>query len=228
MKKILFPAGALVLFLLLPGITPAATPPPEAVAAAEAGLTRFLSEIPPSELVNFGFAEGEANDEARVGNPWELYTITPDALLAAGEDTDVESLISPTGLWYFPVILDGTARAIIKVDRVEGDWEAVAFGSSPLAGELEKISGQWPKAGGYTPRLIAVYQAAAYFFTVPEKNSRNLTPLTFDGIGFGGYLQKSLPEYSATAELSELLVPLREVVEDNIAAHRAAGKGGGE
>ena len=217
-----------MLLLLFPVLLSAEVPPSEVAVAAEAGLVRFLAEIPPTELVNFGFAEGEATGPARIGDPWQLYTITPDALLSAREKTEVEDLITPTGLWYFPVILDGTSRVIINVDRMDGRWEAVAFGSAPLAGELEKISRQWPKAGGYTPKLVAVYQAAAYFFTVPEKSSRNLTPLTFDGIGFGGYLQKSLPEYSATAELSDLIGPLREAVEANIAAHQPAGEGGEE
>ncbi|MDP8237339.1 MAG: hypothetical protein P9M08_13235 [Candidatus Erginobacter occultus] len=228
MKNLSFSIGAALLLLLLPILAPAETPPPEVLTAAEAGLSRYLSEIPPEELVNLGFPPGADLLAARVGEPWPLYTITPDALLSAAEDTDVETLVSPTGLWYFPVILDGSWLNIITVDRMEGEWEAVALGRAPLASELEKITRQWPKANGYTPKLVAVYQAAAYFFTVPEKNTRNFTPLTFDGIGFGGYLQKSLPEYSATADLSELLAPLKEAVEVNIAAHRAAGKGGEE
>lgn len=225
MKKVFCLTGIGLLLLLLPGITPAEIPPPEAVAAAEAGLVRFLAEIPPAELVNFGFAEGEATADARVGDPWLLYTMTPTALRSATEDTEVESLVSPTGLWYFPVCLAGRSRCIITVDLMDGQWLAVGIGMAPLAFELEKISLQWPKSGGYSPRLVAVYQAAAYFFTVPQKDNRNLTPLTFDGVGFGGYYQKSLPEYSATSELSELLGPLQEAVEANIAAHRREGGG---
>lgn len=228
MKKLSFPTGTMFLLLFFPLLLLAEVPPPEALAAAEFGLLRYLTEIPPAELVNFGFAEGEATGPARIGDPWQLYTITPDALLSAGETAEVEDLITPTGLWYFPVILGGTARTIITVDRMDGRWEAVAFGATPLAGELEKISRQWPKASGYTPKLVAIYQAAAYFFTVPEKNSRNFTPLAFDGLGFGGYFQKSLPEYSTTAELSDLIGPLRESVEANIAAHPKKSAGGAE
>ena len=221
--------GAAVLILLLPGISPADTPPPEAAAAAESGLVSFLAEvIPLSELVNFGFAPGEEPSAARVGEPWLLYTIAPDALRSATAETEVSDLVTPTGLWHFPVILSGRSRCIITVDLMDGKWEAVGIGMAPLAGELDKISRQWPKSGGYSPKLVAVYQAAAYFFTVPELGPRNLTPLTFDGIGFGGWYQKTGPEYSSTAEISELLAPLMAAVEANLAVRRASGGGGGE
>ena len=228
MKVFALAAALAALACLLPPVSPAEAPPPEAVTAAAAGLVRYLCEIPPQELVNFGFAAGEATAGAAIGDPWSLYAITPDALSATTSETEVADLITPTGLWYFPVILSGRPRCIITVDRMDGRWEAVGIGMAPLAGELDKIARQWPKTGGYTPQLVAVYQAAAYFFTVPEKDARNLTPLTFDGLGFGGYYQKALPEYSATAEFSEFLAPLKESVEANIAAHRASREGGEE
>ncbi len=229
MKVFTLAAALAALACLLPPISPAEDPPPEAAAAAESGLVHFLTEvIPPGELVNFGFTPDEDLSGTSLGEPWLLHTITPDALRSATGETEVVDLVTPTGLWYFPVILSGRPRCIITVDLMDGKWEAVGIGMAPLAGELDKISRQWPKTGGYTPKLVAVYQAAAYFFTVPQKDSRNFTPLTFDGLGFGGWYQKTGPEYSATAELSELLAPLKEAVEANIAAHRSSGEGGGE
>ncbi len=225
MKKLCFSIGAALLLLLLPGLSPADTPPPEAVAAAEAGLSRYLSEIPPGELVNLGFPPGADLLAARVGDPWPLYTITPDALLDAAEDTDVETLVSPTGLWYFPVILDGSWRNIITVDRMEGEWEAVALGRAPLAGELAKIARQWPVQAGYSPRLVLVYQAGAYFFTLPEKGEGNLTPLAFDGVGFAGFRFGSGPAYSRITEFSDQLGPLREAVASALGAGVEGGPG---
>lgn len=229
MKKFSFLLGAVVLFLLLPGASSAEVAPPAAGAAAEAGLVKFLTEvIPPSGLVNFGFAAGEDVSGASLGDPWLLHTITPDALRAATAETAVTDLVTPTGLWYFPVLLSGTPRCVITVTRVKGKWEAVGIGKAPLAVELGKISTRWPKQSGYTPKLVAVNQAAAYFFTVPEGDPGNLTPLTFDGLGFGGWYQKTGPEYSSTAELSELLSPLKAAVEANISGRRPEGKGGEE
>ena len=222
-------SGVGLLALLVPGLLLSQVPPPEVSSAAEAGRVSFLTEVlPPEELVNFGFEPGEDVSATLLGDPWPLYTITPGDLKAATAQTPVEDLVTPTGLWYFPVLLDGRPRCIITVASMEGKWEAVGIGKAPLAGELAKIDGQWPKKSGYTPRLVAVYQATAYFFTVPELDPGNLTPLTFDGVGFGGYRQKAGPEYSAPAELSELLAPLKESVEANISAPGTSGEGGEE
>ncbi len=196
------------------------TPPSEAVTAAESGLVQFLKELPDSERGNFGFLPEDRLSDARVGTPFQLYTITPEKLLNAPADTSVDTLISPTGRWFFPVILEGTPRAILTVERMDGNWEAVTLGMTPLAGEMEKIKRQWPKSEGYTPKLVAIYQAASYFFTVPEKDNRNFTPLTFDGMGFGGYYQKTGPEYSATVPFSEIAGPLKKAVEENIGVHQ--------
>ncbi|MFH1038461.1 MAG: hypothetical protein V1789_07335 [PVC group bacterium] len=210
------PVFCLSLLVFLCPAVAAETAPPEAVAAAESGLAQFLTELPDSEMGNFGFLPGDRLSAARVGIPLQLYTITPDVLFNAAADASVDALLSPTGRWFFPVILEGTPRAILTVERMDGKWEAVTLGMTPLAGELEKIRRQWPGGEGYHPKLVAVYQAASYFFTVPEKDNKNFTPLTFDGVGFRGYYQKTGPEYSSTATLSEVIGPLREAVEENI------------
>lgn len=229
MKVFVIAAAIAALLCVFPPANPADSPPLEAVSAAEAGLGHFLTEVvPPSELVNFGFAEGEDASAARIVEPWLLHAVTPAAIRSATAETDVGELVTPTGLWLFPVVLGGRARCIITVERMEKGWEAVGIGNAALAVELEKIARQWPKSGGYSPKLVAVYQAAAYFFTVPEAGGRNFTPLTFDGVGFGGYYQRALPEYSVTAGLGEVINPLKEAVEANIAGRRAPGEGGRE
>ena len=222
MKKYQSLIYCLILFLgaALSGAAFAETAPPEAIAAAEAGLLPFLELITPEDMSHFGLSPGDNISEAVLGTPFQLYTITPTKLLDAGDDTPVSSLISPTGSWLFPIVLDGKSRAILTVEEMDGKWQAVTMGKSGLAGEMEKLNGQWPKAKGYEPKLIAIYQAASYFFTIPEKDSKNFTPLTFDGEGFGGYRQKTGPEYSSTTPLSNMLGPLKETVEENINLNR--------
>ena len=222
MKKYQSLIYCLIIFLgvALSGAAFAETTPPEAIAAAEAGLQPFLELITPEDMNNFGLLPSANISEAVLGNPFQLYTITPAKLLDAGDDTPVSSLISPTGSWLFPIVLDGKSRAILTIEEMDGKWQAVTMGKSGLAGEMEKLNGQWPKAKGYEPKLIAIYQAASYFFTIPEKDSKNFTPLTFDGEGFGGYRQKTGPEYSSTTPLSNMLGPLKETVEENINLNR--------
>ena len=171
-------------------------------------------------MSHFGLSPGDNISEAVLGTPFQLYTITPTKLLDAGDDTPVSSLISPTGSWLFPIVLDGKSRAILTVEEMDGKWQAVTMGKAGLAEEMEKLNRQWPKANGYEPKLIAIYQAASYFFTIPELESENFTPLTFDGTGYAGYRQKTGPEYSSTTTLSSMLGPLKETVEDNISLNQ--------
>jgi len=222
MKKYQSLIYCLILFLgaALSGAASAETAPPEAIAAAEAGLLPFLELITPEDMSHFGLSPGDNISEAVLGTPFQLYTITPTKLLDAGDDTPVSSLISPTGSWLFPIVLDGKSRAILTVEEMDGKWQAVTMGKAGLAEEMEKLNRQWPKANGYEPKLIAIYQAASYFFTIPELESENFTPLTFDGAGFAGYRQKTGPEYASTTTLSSMLSPLKETVQDNISLNR--------
>ena len=143
------------------------TAPPEVMAAAEAGLLPFLKSFPSEELGNFGFSPGDKISETVLGAPFQLYTITPDKLLYAKDDTPVSGLISPTGQWLFPIVLEDKSRAILTVEQMDGEWVAVSMGMAGLAVEMEKLNRQWPKAKGYEPKLIAIYQAASFFFTIP-------------------------------------------------------------
>ena len=218
MKKYQSLIYCLIIFLgvALSGAAFAETAPSEVLSAADAGLFPFLEELPSSEWEHFGFAPEDKISDARLGNPFHLYTIIPSALLNAKADTPVNTLITPTGLWYFPVMIENQAKTILVVDKMQNGWEAVSLGMAPLVRELQKLKRQWSKAKGYNPKLVAIFQASAFFFTIPEKDSNNFTSLIFDGIGYGGYYQKSGPEYSSTTTLSQMLKSLQAEVEKNI------------
>lgn len=207
-------------FLVMPPPAPSGEPSPE---VARAGLAGFLDEIPGPELELLGLDPNADPAGIELGDPWRLYTIPPDRLLTASADRALGELIVPAGPWYFPVIQDGSWRAILTLAEVDGRWEAVALGKSPLAGELEKISRQWPAREGFTPRLVLVYQAGAYFFTIPEKGGDNLTPLIFDGAKSGSDESEQDDPYAGLSNLSEQIDPLRAAV----AAALGAGVEGG-
>jgi hypothetical protein len=97
----------------------------EAVAAARAGLQRFLEAIPAESPESFGFADREEIDRARLGTPYRIWTSDAPA-----------SAIAATGEWRFPVTVDGTSRALLTVSQVDGHSRAVDFGAASLAREL--------------------------------------------------------------------------------------------
>jgi hypothetical protein len=207
-------AFSLTVFLTSCFLVAAESVPPEVIRAAREGLPRFLEAVPRGQIEKFGFAPDDRIELARPGVPFLLYTITP-AALSSGKDS-IGSLISPTGKWYFPVMLGGEAKSVLTVDRMDGSWQAVGLGKAALARELQEILRRWPRAKGYDPRLVVVYQAASYFFTVPQEGDDNLTPLLFDGKGFGAELHRGDKKYSSLIKFPEIAGLLRAAVEENI------------
>jgi len=211
--RLLIAFWALLLFAA-PGAVFPEPAPPEAAEAARAGLAPFLQSIPASDLEGYGFGPGDKLEEAGLGEPFQLYTITPQALLAAGPETTVGSLLSPTGTWFFPVELEGVPKNILTVAETDGAWAAVGIGKAGLAREFSAVRKQWSPSGNQ-PRLVAVFQASAYFFTLPGLDDYNFTPLSFDGFGFAPGL-KSGPGYPDTVELSQVMENLKAAVAENL------------
>ncbi|HOO77151.1 MAG TPA: hypothetical protein PK636_02930 [bacterium] len=190
--------------------------PDEVSAAARAGLRPFLESIPAADRAAYGFAPVDDLAQAGLGEPFRLYSMAPRDLLNAGPDVTVSSLIRPAGSWFFPVEVGGEPRAVLTVAEMNGAWTAVGIGKAALAREWSEIGRHWAPRG-YRPRLVAVYQAAAYFFTLPGLDDYNFTPLSFEGRGFAPGL-KSGPGYPELAELSQVMAGLKPVVAENLNA----------
>jgi hypothetical protein len=155
----------------------AADAPPEVSAAASNGLPVFLAKVPPAARPLYGFALDADFSQASLGAPLLLHTIKPSALSSNQANDTVSSVVSQTPMWFFPVMMGTEVKAMLVVDRQDNEWKAVSLGYAPLAGEWNQVLSQWPAAKGFHPRLVAVFQAAKFYFTVPEVSDRNLTPL---------------------------------------------------
>ncbi len=205
---------AILFFMGIKGFAEEA--PSGAINAAENGLQAFLQKIPEGEFALFGFTRDDDLDNAKTGTPFQIHTITPTALSRYNPGDTVNSLISPTDVWYFPIMVDNTMKAILTVGRLNDIYKAVALGQASLTGELEKILEKWPRSEGCTPILIKVFQAKAYFFTIPEQDDYNLTSLIFEGKGFASHLHTSEENYETTFELPSVIEELSSVVEKNM------------
>lgn len=190
--------------------------PREVLAAAKNGIIPFLKTIPEEDRTSYGFGPEDPIDQAEVDIPFRVYTITPSALSNYCPGDTVSSLLSPTGMWYFPVMIKGNVKALLIVDQMNGSWEVVSVGYVPLTGELQQVMSAWPRAEGYEPLLIIVFQAATSFFTIPQKDAYNLTPLLISGQGLGAKLLKGKKDYSSLIEISQIVDELKAAVEKNI------------
>jgi hypothetical protein len=150
------------------------TSPPEVIKTAQEGLQSFLNRVPLEARGQYGFTSRDDFQQARIGDAFNLYTMTPQALLSYSPGTPVTSLLSKTAMWYFPVIMHNQVRAILVVDQVDGQWQAVSLGYAELARALERVGQRWPPAAGFHPQLIAVFQAKEYLVRVPEYSRNEL------------------------------------------------------
>ena len=180
MKTGKFYAVLMTLALLLSATCLMAEQDPSAdvIQAATEGLPFYLNKIPADSLEQYGFVSGDDLTTASLGTPFLLHKLTPAALEKYRTGMTVASVVTPTTMWYFPVLIAGQPRAILVVDRLDNKWQAVSLGYAGLAKELGALSRQWKAAQGYHPMLIVVFQAKQYLFTVPEKDAYNLTRMT--------------------------------------------------
>ncbi|MHB8067353.1 MAG: hypothetical protein ACYDIC_05575 [Desulfobaccales bacterium] len=171
MQKILFNIVALLLSI---SIVNAQEASPEIRMAAKAGLPHFLKHIPQGRESAYGFSKNDAIAQAYLGEPFNLYTIKPQAILGYTPGDSVQSVLSPMNIWYFPVMLKDEIRSILEVGQMDGKWQAVGFGYMPIANNLRGVMQRWPTSKGFHPRLIDVFQAQQLFIMVPEENANKL------------------------------------------------------
>jgi hypothetical protein len=172
MLKLLFTLA--LICCVTSGTAHSQTAPPEVLKAAQEGLQPFLRRVPLEVRGHYGFTRSDDFPQAQLGPAFNLYTMTPQALLTSSAETPVTSLLSQTTLWYFPVMVHGEVRAILVVDQVDGKWQAVSLGYAELARALDRVRQRWPQAEGFHPQLIAVFQAKEYLVRVPEHSPNNL------------------------------------------------------
>jgi hypothetical protein len=151
--------------------------PREVSLAATNGLPVFLAMIPPDFKHEYGFPDDADLSTVSLGSPVLMHTIQPAALSSNQVSDTVSSLVSESSMWFFPLLMGSEVRAMMVVDRQGSVWKAVSLGYAPLAREWNQVLNQWPASKGFHPRLIAVFQAKQFYFTVPEIGERNLTPL---------------------------------------------------
>lgn len=160
----------------------------------------------PSVLSDYGFNDAEELSNASLGEPLQMYMITPAALRAYKAGDAVDSLLTTTTRWYFPVRVGAEIRSVLLVEEMAEGWKAVAFGQARVASGLDSLLQQWPSSSGYYPKLIVVFQACQFLFHIPERGADNLTPLA-DDAGNANLHQAS-----------DVVTALIPVVEANIAA----------
>lgn len=150
--------------------------PAEVIQVANEGFSLAVRTLPDEHISKEWGVTSESLRTASLGEPFREYQITLAALRNYHKGDTVESLLSERDLWHFPVLVNNEIKIMLWVGRrVKGaNLEIAGWGGSNLVPEFDKIMRQWPKSKGYNPVFI---EGAHYgwFFTIPEKDSYNLT-----------------------------------------------------
>jgi len=196
----------------------AASAPDEVTRIAQQGLQHFVSPVTGPDLEVCGIPAGTSLEQMSLGKPFELHEISPQALASNRTVTSVQQLIVGSTQYYFPVLVSGTTRAILIVDKVNGQWKAVSLGYPGLAAELALLRATWPEEQGFHPELIVMRQAYSLLFTIPEKGGTNLTRVRMCAdikpqrpVTAGQPVVTSTPQqdYGSICDITEVLPDLR-------------------
>jgi hypothetical protein len=186
-RRSCFALGAAALIATLPAALPAAeAPPSEVLAAAEAGLPRFVRGLTDRSLAQFGFQSRAEAASPRVSQGFRIYTVDPADVLETPAAAGIDSLAVPTDLWQFLVTAGERTATLLTVGRVDGRWTAVSLGAAGLAGQLDGVLRAWPASAGYDCRVIRVYQAASDFVEISRGGLiAGVVPLTSARVALG-------------------------------------------
>jgi hypothetical protein len=198
--------------------------PAAARAAAEQGLAEFvqrkLSHGAEAFDGHLPLAVADARELAgvRVGYGFEVHTLAPQDL--ADPRAELARLVKPTGVWRFVVQSGARAVGLVTVGQVDGRWQAVSFGASGLAQEVDAVMAAFADARHANVRFIRVFQAQSDLIEVagadgalryaPLRSAREALAQALPGAGTADVL--------TLREGRELVEPLRAAVKKNLDA----------
>jgi len=151
----------------------------EVSQVAAAKLPYYIKRLPQDMLKEMGVKSVTQLDDTTLGKPCPLYSITPLTLKNYNLTNSVNDILRPTSMWYIPVFQNERPIAMLIVDKVNNKWKAVSFGHFTLASAWNKVIQQWPDEK-FGTKLIVMYQAKTYLFSLSKKAELNLTPLKFE------------------------------------------------
>lgn len=206
MKLRLKNAMSVVLFVLLifPGCFAllAEDVPQEVFQAAQEGICDF----------SHGIHTAASLDNLKLHHGFQVYSASPGDLL---KNTGLSVSLAPSGVWRLVVLNEGKPVSLMTIDRVQGQWKAVAIGGAQLAVEVNKVMEQWPAAQGYNHRFTRIYQARTDLIEISHgKSIIGFVPLTATRQVFG-----MEGEFDAAALLhdSEIFPALQKTALETIA-----------
>jgi hypothetical protein len=155
---------------------------------AQEYLKKCWKNIPDKFKNDYGFDTSDSLRDISLGEPFNIFKITPAAIENYKEGDSTGSLLTKTNLWYFPVMLKEESKAYVIVDKMGDTYKAVSFGYTNLAKGINVIKQNWPASKGHNIKICIAYETQTCLYTIPEINNHNLSTIEMSG---KKYLRKS-------------------------------------
>jgi hypothetical protein len=197
-----------------------------ALAAARQGLADFVQRKQQgagdgsSGRLPLDVPDASALSNARVAYGFEVHTIAPKDIIEGR--TELARMVRPTGIWRFVVRLDARPVGLVTVDKVDGRWQAVSFGGSELAREVDALMAVHADATRSNVRFIRIYQAQSDLLEVvsAEDGQARYAPLRSarEALAAQGLAAEGATAAAAVPlqDSYDLIEPLRAAVKKNM------------
>jgi hypothetical protein len=155
--------------------------PPGLGDAAQSALKKFLPALDSGAMKKtHGFAAEDDFKELSLGEPFEPFYLNPDGIGKYAGGKVMDSLV-PSATWSFPVFSRGHLACLVSVVKwTDGKLLEEKLGMPELARAWAAITEAWPAGKGYTPIFIVVPSHQRFFFTVPQVEPPNMTPVSIE------------------------------------------------
>jgi hypothetical protein len=212
--------------LASPGAATTAAQRSEALAAARRDFAQFvassISRHAGTLPAGFPLAVNDVQDlkDAQVAHGFQIFTVDPRDLIAGR--SDLSAMAKPSPVWRFVLNLHDRPIGLVTVEHVDGHWQAVAFGASTLAQDVDALMAFHGNADRSNLRFIRIYQAQSDFLEVAANGTARFAPL------HSARLSLQLQQRAAKAgkpddglmDAATFLDPLRGAVKANLNAFR--------
>lgn len=151
--------------------------------AASQGLETLRKLVNSNNYRSMGF---ESLDEVRsdsLGDPLHVYLVRLDQLREFQPGGDPEKLLSDIGQDLYPVLVAGSVRSAVLVEKQGEQWSAVGFGGANLVKALgQRRSENSTMSKGAAASYFEVHVAALnmYFLGYRQEKRLMLVPLVDD------------------------------------------------
>jgi hypothetical protein len=159
---------AIILALSAPCLAIAGPPNPDDLKAVARKEIANLAVFSIQGIHDLGFDNRPDIEKIVLGEGFEIFTIDPDKLLDESSPQNLQSLVTTTNVWYFPLVVDGNPKTLLKLGFTAGKWSSGSLGSAKFLKEIVTFREAWPASSGYQYRLIHIRQASSHIIELSQ------------------------------------------------------------